>query len=261
MTPKLKINVVSDLHLEFAQFESADIDCEVVVLAGDIAIGESGIIWARERWPDKEIIFVPGNHEYYKGEIGEVNAKLEVAAKQYGVYFLNRDEAIIGGVRFLGCTLWTDFNLFATDDPIQSQSDMAWAMRECSGYLADFRVIRYGNRVLLPQDTVDFHALDVAFLEEKLAQPYDGKTVVVTHHLPSQWSVADQYLQVYASAGFASDITRLFGKSVNLWCHGHTHTNFDYVQNGTRVICNPRGYVTMHGVENSDFNPRLVVDV
>ena len=73
-------------------------------------------------------------------------------------------------------------------------------------------------------------------------------------------SVADRFRDNLLSVCFVSELGYLFGK-MNLWIHGHTHDNMDYVENGTRVICNPRGYVTYNSTENSDFNPGLVVEI
>lgn len=257
----MRIHVLSDLHLEFAEYEDHAVECDVVVLAGDIHLGIQGVEWARQRWADKEIVYVPGNHEYYRSQYDQLNDLFAEAGKLHGVHVLNRGEVIIGGVRFLGATLWTDFELFG-------EGEKPWAMRECSSYLADFRVIRYGGRVFTPEDSIVLHRQDVAWLESKLrgksptvGEPFDGKTVVVTHHLPSRRSVADRYAKELASSGFASDLSRLLGLS-DLWIHGHTHDRFDYVEAGTRVICNPRGYVTYHnGQENFEFNPALVVEV
>jgi hypothetical protein len=172
------------------------------------------------------------------------------------VHILNRGELVLDGVRFLGCTLWTDFRLHGEDE-------RAWAMRECSSYLADFRDVRYGNRLLLPDDTINFHIWDTGFLVQKIwSEPFAGKTVVVTHHLPSMLSVADRYKTELASAGFASNLDYLLdGEQVALWVHGHTHDNFDYICNGTRVVCNPRGYERYNGGENSSFNPTFTVEI
>ena len=101
---------------------------------------------------------------------------------------------------------------------------------------------------------------NVRGISGRITVEYAGKTVVVSHHLPSAESVAARFKDSLLSACFASELDYLFGK-MDLWVHGHTHDNMDYVANGTRVICNPRGYVTYNGAENFDFNPGLVVEL
>ncbi|MDD4929007.1 MAG: hypothetical protein PHP85_07005 [Gallionella sp.] len=198
---------------------------------------------------------MPGNHEYYRSEIGVENELMAAAADVYGVHVLNRAQVIIGGVRFLGATLWTDFRLFG-------EEERPWAYAAGLNGLSDFRLIDYGAQTFMPQDSAKLNQADVAWLESMLRdEAYDGKTVVVTHHLPSALSVAGRYKENLLSACFASNLDRLMGRS-ELWIHGHTHDSFDYEIKKTRVICNPRGYCKTGGApENPDFNPVLLVDV
>lgn len=251
----MKIHILSDLHIEFAAFDPLSYEADVIVLAGDIWFGSQGIAWARKAWPDKELVFVPGNHEYYRSEIRIANEQMELSGKALGVHVLNRKKCIINGVRFLGATLWTDFGLFGED-----QRNLAYEKAVAS--LRDFHVIDYGKKVLTPQDTVKFNTEDTDWLEANLIHDiFDGPTVVVTHHLPSTSSVAERYRQQLLSACFASNFDHLLGHS-KLWIHGHTHDSFDYVLNSTRVICNPRGYCRAgKSPENQNFNPGLVVEI
>lgn len=251
----MRIHILSDLHIEFSPYEPHAVEADVVVLAGDIGNGTRGIAWARQAWPDKEVVYVPGNHEYYRSEIGIENEQMEQAARVYGVHVLNRSEAVIGGVRFLGAILWTDFGLFG-------EAERRHAYDAASNGLTDFRLIGYGAQTFKPQDSAELNAADVAWLEGKLKQVVsDGATVVVTHHLPSAHSVVERFKNNLLSACFASNLDRLLGHS-KLWVHGHTHDSFDYELDGTRVICNPRGYARSGWIaENPKFNPGLVVEV
>jgi predicted phosphodiesterase len=251
----MKIQVLSDLHLEHFAFEPVATDADVIVLAGDICLGTRGIAWARQVWADKQIVFVPGNHEYYRSEIGFENEQMPLAGRIYDVHVLNRAEVIIQGVRFLGCTLWTDFALFG-------EAERPWAFQAALNGLTDFRVVDYGSYTFMPQDSAVFHAQDVAWLTQKLIhEPFAGETVVVTHHLPAWHSVSERYQKQLLSACFASRLEHLMGYS-QLWIHGHTHDSLDYTLNGTRVICNPRGYCKAgQAPENADFNPALVIEL
>jgi predicted phosphodiesterase len=99
-------------------------------------------------------------------------------------------------------------------------------------------------------------------LQDRLDEDFEGKTVVVTHHLPSIQSVSERYKDSDLSACFASNLDYLFGEKVDVWIHGHTHDSLDYTVCGTRVICNPRGYERYgSGPENYDFNPELTIEI
>lgn len=257
----MKLHLLSDLHMEFSQFDPPATDAGVVVLAGDIYKGDKGVFWARQAFPGKEIIYVPGNHEFYGTRRTETLRLLRVAGQQAGVHILDEDEVVLDGVRFLGCTLWTDFLLFG-------ETMKNPAMTDGRIFLNDFRMIREGDAVpfqspaepFTPARSIELHEHSLAWLKTKLDEPFDGKTVVVTHHLPSRHSVVERFKNSLLSACFASELDYLFGK-MELWIHGHTHDNLDYTENGTRVICNPRGYVTMSGMENFNFDPGLVIEV
>lgn len=249
----MKILILSDLHNEFTVFKSVNTEVDVIVLAGDIDNGDKGIHWARKTWPDCKIVYVIGNHEYYGRDYAETLALLRQSALAQGIYLLEEDEVIIDGVRFLGSTLWTDFEFFGTEIK-------AVVMDEGQRHLNDFRLIRYGHGTFTPAHSIDLHKKSLAWLTTKLNEPYIGPTVVVSHHLPSAKSVHERFADSPLSACFVSNLDHLYGK-MNLWIHGHTHDNFDYVENGTRVICNPRGYVTSHSEENSDFNPSKIVEI
>jgi predicted phosphodiesterase len=250
----MRIHVLSDLHIEIAAYQPQSVECDVVVLAGDIGNHVQGIEWGRRIWPDKEILYVPGNHEFYRRERTETLQQMRDCAHRLGVHLLDNDEAVIAGIRFLGSTLWTDFKLFGEE---LKKS----AMLDGSKYLNDFRLIRERDRVFSPARSIQLHKTSRAWLTAKLQEPFSGKTVVITHHLPSAQSVAERYKTSLTSACFASNLDELMGASV-LWIHGHTHDSFDYVLRGTRVVCNPRGYCrNPEKPENLEFDPGLVVEV
>jgi predicted phosphodiesterase len=252
----MKLQILSDLHNEFSLYQSEQVDADVIVLAGDIWKGERGIAWARESWPDKRIIYIAGNHEFYGKNRLETLSRLRISGRECNVDFLDNDEVIIDDTRFLGATLWTDFKLFGEELKIECI---------CEGQqgLNDFRVIHEGSKHFSPMDSVVLHEASIKWLQNKLETSFDGQTVVVTHHLPSFMSVAPHYQASKLSACFASRLDHLFDiEKVQLWIHGHTHDSFNYDLNGTRVICNPRGYFRKDdGNENADFNPYLVVDI
>ena len=264
----MKIHLLSDLHLEFFGYDvsGAGLDADVIVLAGDIGVGSRGLEWAMRLLDrtDAHILYLCGNHEFYHRDINTVRndmrglcgppARWDGDNSQHRLHFLDNDEVIIDSVRFLGCTLWTNFELFR-DLKLES-------MLDGESCLNDFRLIRNGEWYFSAQDSINLHHESVQWLTAKLKHtPYEGKTVVISHHAPSYQSVVPRYANNLLSACFASRLDHLLGAS-ELWLHGHMHDSLDYVQNGTRVVCNPRGYCRHEGgCENDDFDPKLILEI
>src|ERR1700730_2934275 len=185
----MKIRVLSDLHLEFQQWIPPKADADVIVLAGDIDVGIRGIEWARTSFPLSPIVYVPGNHEFYGGHMQDLLEELIAQGRRMGVDVLDRREVVIGGVRFLGVTLWTDFSLYGTDP-----TSINRAMADAQDGMNDFRLIRFGKgRRFLPTDARAIHVAQVRWLRAQLAEEFLGSTVVVTHHLPHRQSIHPKY--------------------------------------------------------------------
>lgn len=276
----MKIRVLSDLHLECDEPEAiAHADADLVILAGDIHNHAEGIRWAAETFdPEVPVVYVPGNHEYYDGEFGALEVAMRDAASGIeNVHYLNNDALIDrdGRWRVLGTTLWTDFELFGA-----SQEAVAASIAAAEKVMLDFRGpiqvtwptgitasasadAKANPRLFTVADTLALHRHARAWLARQLAEPFAGKTLVVTHHAPHRASLADRFADDLASAGFISHLTELVGPPVDVWIHGHTHTPFDYVANGTRVVCNPRGYVDhrRHRLENPLFEWDKIVEL
>jgi Icc-related predicted phosphoesterase len=271
----MKILVLSDLHLEWQEFmlvhndRRIDDGVDVVVLAGDIAEGVDGIRWARESFLSKEIVYVPGNHEFYKHNIDAPSEHMKEVAQRMGVHLLQRDCVAIGGVRFLGSTMWTDFEIFGVDyrDKCMHEAGMAledyWRIKTSQGFKPNARRLLGGirQRLFTPADSLREHQLNTAWLSAELATGDPDKTVVVTHHAPHWNSVELKYAADLLTAAYVSDLTRLMGRS-RYWIHGHMHSQSDYLVNGTRVVANPRGRIYRDwSQENPAFNPALVLEI
>lgn len=236
----MRLQIASDLHLEYLEWkfpafrgvEPAAAD--VLVLAGDVAKG-SRVLDLFGGWP-YPVVYVPGNHEFYGGEIPDVLADLRQRAAGFpNVKVLAPGIWEHGGVRFIGCTLWTDYAIFGAER-------VAEAMAICGVQIEDHRAIRNtGDRPFLPADALALHRAQRQWLRERLAEPFAGKTVVVTHHAPHRKSIAAQYADDLSSAAFVSDLTDCLGIA-DLHIHGHTHESFDYKVSGTRIVANPMGY-------------------
>jgi predicted phosphodiesterase len=252
----MKIHVLSDLHLSFGTMAQPTSDADVVVLAGDIARPREAAAWAQGF--GKPVIYVLGNHEYYGSSLDDAMAELKGLCKRTPVHVLDGDGLVLGGVRFLGITLWTDFDLFGRGE--RKTAAMAAAQR----MIRDFSVIRSGDSGALftPHDSTALFRRHAAWLGQALATPHAGPTVVITHHAPSPRSIHPRFEESILNACFVSDLEHLLGQErVELWIHGHTHDSFDYRVNGTRVLCNPRGYARDGVNENASFNPGLTIEV
>jgi calcineurin-like phosphoesterase family protein len=258
----MKLHLMSDLHLEFADYDIPETDADIVVLAGDIGTGLSGMKWAKEQQKklDKQFIYVAGNHEYYGNNFPALQEKLTEETENNPMinYLENKVcSRIIGDevVKIIGATLWTNFELFGVEN-------QPGAMILAGGRMNDYQRIRNSNggyQKLKPADTLFAHHESVRFIEKELQnQRPNEKIVVVTHHLPLEKSVPVEFKENKLSAAYASNLTRLFKQyHIDLWYHAHTHTSCDYVYEDTRVICNPRGYCD----ENTQFDSKKVIEI
>ena len=247
----MKIQILSDLHIEFGDFSFPETDADIVVFAGDIGVGIEGLEWIQAQNINKPLIYIMGNHEYYRHDFSLVEQIRKLARPD--THILDSNSVEIDGVRFLGCTLWTDFLLFGEDEKPVS-------MNYTEKGMADFRLISMKQRRFTPQDSIQLHEQERDWLQSQLATPFSGKTVVVTHHFPSPKSIHPKFQEDMLTPAFGSDLETMMGtdKAV-LWIHGHTHEACDYEVKGTHVVCNPRGY---HGHEKGEFfRPDLVVEI
>tara|TARA_Y100000310_G_scaffold338053_1_gene426690 strand:- start:6147 stop:6914 length:768 start_codon:yes stop_codon:yes gene_type:complete len=250
------VGYMSDLHLEFdqGQFMPDVGGYDVLVLAGDVHTkGRMG--WANKMAQHNgHVVFVPGNHEFYQGDLTATSEKLRDNAAE-NVHVLENQSVELEGVWFHGATLWTDMN----------HKDF-FTMQEVGHSMNDFRVVRTNryDRRFTPEWAATLHAYSVEFLRASV-NPGD---VVVTHHAPTFASVHEKYRGSNLNYGYASDLTGvMYENRPALWVHGHVHNSFEYEVDGTLVVCNPRGYVRNRGDfpdymdANPDFDPTKVFEV
>jgi predicted phosphodiesterase len=271
----MRILIASDLHLELgnAFVVPEDVVYDLVVLAGDIhSPGHRAVTWAQRpsTFGGRPVIFVPGNHEFYNRELGSELALMRNAAAGSNVHLLAPGCVVLEGVRFLGCTLWTDFQLAVGGDEVGALESKARAMAAAKRSMNDYALIRIQDsggfrrhpRPLEPADTLAIHHAERTWLLEKLQAPFDGLTVVVTHTGPSDGSVAPKYAADWCTPAFVSHLPDEFFDVPVLWIHGHTHTRFDYQRGGCRVVSEPRGYRMRDGSwENPAFDGKFVIEV
>jgi len=263
----MKIQIASDLHLEFLQKRfpgeriiTAAADADFLVLAGDIGNGTQAIELFKD-WP-VPVIYLAGNHEFYGQLFESTRNELRNEAAGTNITFLDCNVANFEGVRFLGTTLWTDYRLSLN----RTQHQL---MDNAQARLNDHRAIKCIEGLFTTQRALAEHDASRTWLSNELSQPHDGKTVVVSHHGPHPLSVHSRYGGEPLNAAFVSDLTELLGKA-DLWIHGHVHDSFDYRVEHCRVVTNPAGYAKNRNLvssaeqlifENANFNWACVVEV
>lgn len=182
----MRIRIYSDLHAEFQRFDPPPLDAgiDLVILAGDINKKARGVKWANETFAC-QVAYIAGNHEYYDGHIDRTLQKMQDAAAGH-VHVLENESLILGDVRILGSTAWTDFT--STGNWVAASS----AARQC---MNDFKYIRCDShyRRLRTDDLITRNHIAKDWLTQELARPFDGKTVVVTHHSPSPVVIGVQH--------------------------------------------------------------------
>jgi Icc-related predicted phosphoesterase len=261
----MKIALGSDLHLEFHDLEFTNQGADVLVLAGDIMIAQylydhttESIAttlkqqdWLGDRQKEavkyrnflkrvseqfQHTIMIAGNHEFYHGRWYQSLDTLREEIGQFeNIYFLENNTKVIDGVEFIGATLWTDMNKNDWHTKYQVKQGMS-----------DFRLIKNDKekyRSITPDDVIYRHEKSLEFIKTAVANA-TKPTVVVTHHLPSDLSVAEQYRSQYLMNGaYRSNLEEfVMNSNINLWLCGHTHHKHSYMLGDTKVVCNPRGY-------------------
>ena len=197
----MRLRVLSDLHLEFEPFTPPTVEADVVILAGDVSTGRNGLKWALKTFPDRPVVYVLGNHEFYGQKLQKLIAELKEMARGTNVHLLENESCTIGEVAFFGATLWTDFTL--NGNPVVSEAVAQTGMN-------DYRQIRTlpNYKRLRPSDTRQLHAQSRKWLEDELLGVRGRKVVVVTHHAPSPESIPAAFEGDAFNPAFASDTRR-----------------------------------------------------
>ncbi len=277
----MKLQLVSDLHLEFSTIRIENAGADVLVLAGDILVAQDLYDYPPgsyhvNPYPGKRaaaakmyreflaqvsgefdhVVYVAGNHEFYHGKWAKtIDILTEETSRYPNIHYLERSRVEIDDVVFIGGTLWTDM---AGGDPL--------VLYAISGIMNDYEQITYdvGGKFgkLRPENTVHRHRETLKYLRGEASAIPDKKVVVVGHHAPSSLSIHDQYRDSYpTNYAYYTDLTDVMmdNPNIKLWCHGHMHNPFDYKIGETRVICNPRGY---EGYEpHSGWDPGEIFEV
>lgn len=278
----MKIQLLSDLHLEAdpALRLAPNPGADLLVLAGDIGSFQRGSRlegddFGLERfapalgWP-VPVLYVPGNHEFDGLDHDATLARLQATCDRLGITWLERRSLVLQGVRFIGSTLWADFDAFAEPGPGHLAANLKRrekAFRAANHYLSRHHSLR-GGQPMLAQDVRELGLAAQAWLRDALAQPHDGPTVVVTHFAPSLRSADPRYGRTPGTAGFCNALDALLDHA-DAWLHGHLHCPSDYRHarpavagaepRSCRVVANPLGYASKS--EQEGFCPGLLVEI
>lgn len=247
----MKIRIFSDLHLEFETYDPPAEDADVVVLAGDIHTKGRAIKWITDHFSGP-VIYVLGNHDFWGENLTKLPGKLKALAGDHQIHILDGESVTIDNVRFFGATFWTDYELYGKREH---------AMYEAQTKMNDYKKIRHtpDYKRFTPQTAFRKHFEARLTMKRWLEEPFDGKTVVVSHHAPSERSLEVRGEGDALDAAYASNLEEYMGPKLDLWVHGHIHDSMDYNVKGTRVICNPRGYSPKE--LNPDFKDSLIVEL
>ncbi len=235
----MKINIASDLHLEtyewFPKFSPRKathmfrglFSCDLLVLAGDI-VGQPRMLAEWLSLSSVPVIYVLGNHEYYGKSLERTESVFRNTLDALPhVHFLNGEDKVVNGVRFVGATLWSDFD-----------GENPRVMEECQDKINDFRQVE-GITV---SKVLELFQQERDWIESKLSTPFEGPTVVVTHYAPSPQSQS-VFQGSNLGGAFVTDLEEMIQKDQpDLWIHGHTHENCDYTIGKTMVLSNQSGY-------------------
>ena len=284
----MKIQVVSDLHLEFnLDLEVKNAGADVLVLSGDICVAEHlyrnplfitnpdgslvdvSTMINNGRYADNArryreffhklslefdtVLYVMGNHEHYSGKWDRTEEVLRNELSVYpNIHLLEQNKHVIDDVVFLGASLWTDFN---RRDPITLHAMKDWM----SDYHAITETEGQSYRKLRPETTLKKNVETVQWLNYMLLGD-QRKTVVLGHHTPSRRSIHPRYAaQTVMNGAFCNDLDGMIEQHDHLvlWTHGHVHNAWDYQIGNTRVVCNPYGYPD----EEKEYDPDFVVEI
>jgi len=238
---------ISDIHLEwdlglqdFSKVVPEKI-ADAIFLNGDIAGGKHALPFIEYLLGlDYKVFYVLGNHEFY-GEnfTGLIDFWKSVDMNNF--YFLHQNTFEFDNVRIIGAPLWASLGTLEVHPflGITKKDEIDYFVKQHVKEISDFSKIP--NFSML--DMVQLFWADYHFIINELSKKTDKKTIVMTHHLPTEHSVHEKYKNKKSSHAFFSELSSVIEDyDIRYWLHGHTHDSFDYQIHNTRIICNPRGY-------------------
>lgn len=243
----MNIQLISDIHLEFGNRALVSTDTDFVILAGDVHTKGRAFDWARQQFPHQQVIYIAGNHEFYGEHLERTLDKMRAQSDEH-VRFMDQDELVIDGVRVLAGTGWTDF---------MTTGNRVLALWEAQA-MSDYKKVRTGTdfRKLKPTDVAARSVAFRSWLKAKLDEPFEGKTIVITHHAPLLLPSASGNSASHLDASFSNNWVELV-EQADLWLYGHTHQAADFTISRCRLVSNPLGYPNEETGYDDDLTIRV----
>lgn len=258
----MRISLFSDTHHNFGHSSEWPYplpDHDVLILAGDISeyvdspANLTEVLAHYRSRTDHPILYLPGNHEFYRHDYHQVLDQIRRDTDRFNIEFLNCRSVCYGNVAFHGCTLWSDFTLFGSE-----QANLYGFYAEQS--ITDFRAIGYEGRHFRRSDCASLHRQERSWLEKSLASSKAPYNVVITHFAPVAQCIAERFQGDQLNPYFVArceDLVERF--KPEFWLYGHTHQPDDFVLDETRFINNALGYP--HETSGIDFDPEKIIEV
>lgn len=252
----MTLQYCSDLHLEFSANKKfiakypLILKGDVLLLAGDIM--PFAVMYEHADFFDfvadnfKQTYWVPGNHEYYHGDIANKSGRVNEAIRS-NVFLVNNEAIFLDKVRFVFSALWSNISP-ANYVTVQNR-------------MADFTAIKYSSEAYTPDAANELHRQCKNFINQTLTDKTDTPTVVVTHHIPTFLNYPARYKRDPLNEAFATELFDLIEQSAaDYWIYGHHHFNIPAFEIGkTQLLTNRLGYIKYK--ENSGFRNDVFIEI
>ncbi|MCX6189999.1 MAG: metallophosphoesterase [Bacteroidetes bacterium] len=251
----MKIQYCSDLHLEFREnmefikLNPLKIEGDILLLAGDIV--PFAVMERADAFFDfvsanfKLAYWLPGNHEYYGSDAalksGIMNEKI-----RDNIFLVNNLTAYHDELKLIFSTLWSKIS-----------TNNQWVVQQS---LSDFHVVKFNGKKFTPDQYNQLNNDCISFIKEEISKPHEGKTIVVTHHVPTFLHYPEKYKGDALNEAFAVELYNVIESSnIDSWIYGHHHNNTpEFSIGNTRMLTNQLGYVRFG--ENRLFNSGKVIN-
>ncbi len=186
----------------------------------------------------KDVIYIPGNHEYYCGLTLDAFDSFNDFIKYLpeNVHYHNPGTINIGDITFITGTLWTNFR----EDP-RAELDAKMCIN-------DFRRIKD----VTPSNMKELFYQHQQYFKLAYENRTTEKVCFVSHFMPAVECISPKWRNVGSTESslnkyFANDLGDwIEGLDCATWLFGHTHDAVDVTIGTTRCLARPLGYPGEH---------------